>query len=64
MNIKQRWTAESPEFWKKVKTIGIGTVGAFLISGTVALPVAVITAGGYLVAVGTVTSLLAKLTVK
>jgi hypothetical protein len=66
MNIKQRWTAESPEFWKKIKTIGIGigTVGAFLISGTVALPVAIVTAGGYLVAVGTVTSLLAKLTVK
>lgn len=66
MNIKQRWTAESPEFWKKVGRIGvgIGSVGAFLVSGTVALPVTVVTVGGYLVAVGTVTKLLSKLTVK
>jgi hypothetical protein len=66
MNLRERWTSESPDFWKKVKKIGIGvgTIGAFLVSGTFALPVAVVTAGGYLVAAGTVTTLLAKLTVK
>lgn len=66
MNLRERWTSESPEFWKKVKKIGIGVgaVGAFLVSGTVALPVGVVTAGGYLIAVGSVTSLLAKITVK
>jgi hypothetical protein len=64
--LKNRWKSESPEFWKKVGKIGvgIGTVGAFLVSGTVALPVGLVTAGGYMVAVGSVTKVLSKLTVK
>ena len=66
MNLKERWNAETPDFWKKVGKIGVGVgaVGAFLVSGTIALPVAVVTAGGYLVAVGTATKLLSKLTIK
>lgn len=66
MNIKQRWSAETPAFWKKVQKIGlgIGTIGAFLVSGTVVLPIGIITAGGYMVAVGSVTALLSKLTIK
>lgn len=66
MNLRERWTAESPDFWKKVGKIGIGigAVGGFLISGTVVLPAGLITVGGYMVAVGTVTKLLSKITVK
>ena len=66
MTIKQRWKAETPNFWKKVQKIGIGigAVGGVIVSGTIALPVTVVTIGGYMVAVGTVTALLSKLTVK
>ena len=66
MNIKERWKAETPDFWKKVGKIGVGVgaLGAFLVIGTVTLPVTVVTVGGYLVAAGTVTKLLSKLTVK
>lgn len=66
MTIKQRWKAETPDFWKKVQKIGlaVGAIGGILISGTIALPATVITVGGYMVAVGSVTAVLSKLTVK
>lgn len=66
MTIKERWNSESPEFWKKVGKIGlgIGAVGAFLVSGTVVVPASLVTIGGYMVAVGSVTKVLSKLTIK
>lgn len=64
--LKNRWKAETPEFWQKVGRIGlgVGAVGAFLISGTVVVPALLVTIGGYMVAVGSVTKVLSKLTVK
>jgi hypothetical protein len=66
MKIRDRWKAETPEFWKKVGNIGvgIGAVGAILVSGTIALPATLVTIGGYMVAVGSVTKVLSKLTIK
>lgn len=66
MNLKQRWKAETPDFWKKVGNVGvgIGTVGAILVSGTIALPASIVTIGGYMVAIGSVTKVLSKLTIK
>lgn len=66
MTIKQRWKAETPDFWKKVGNIGvgIGAVGAILVSGTIALPASIVTIGGYMVAIGSVTKVLSKLTIK
>lgn len=66
MTIRERWKAETPDFWKKVGNIGLGisAVGAVLVSGTVALPATIITIGGYMVAVGSVTKFLSKLTIK
>lgn len=66
MTIKQRWKAETPDFWKKVGNIGvaIGSVGAILVSGTVVVPATLVTIGGYMVAVGSVTKILSKLTIK
>lgn len=66
MKIRERWKAETPDFWKKVGNIGvgIGTVGAVLVSGTIALPATIVTIGGYMVAVGSVTKILSKLTIK
>jgi hypothetical protein len=65
INIKKRWNAKTPKFWKKVQKIGIvaGALGAALIAAPVALPTAIITASGYLVAVGSVTAALSQLTV-
>ena len=64
--LKDRWTAKTPTFWKKVQRIGIvaGALGAAIIAAPVALPAALITASGYLVAVGGVTAALSQLTVE
>jgi|LauGreDrversion4_2_1035121.scaffolds.fasta_scaffold40102_5 hypothetical protein len=62
----KRWKAETPDFWKKVQKIGIGigAVGGVIVGLPVALPAAVVTIGGYMVAVGSVAAVLSKLTVK
>lgn len=62
--LKNRWKAETPKFWKKVQKISIaaGVIGGAIIAAPVALPAAVITVGGYLVAVGSVGATLAQLT--
>lgn len=64
--LKDRWNAKTPTFWKKVQRIGLvaGTLGAALIAAPVALPAALVTASGYLVAVGGVTAALSQLTVE
>ena len=62
--LKNRWKSETPKFWKKVQKIAIaaGVVGGTIIAAPVALPAAVVTVGGYLVAVGSVGAALAQLT--
>lgn len=62
--LKNRWKAETPKFWKKVQKISIaaGVIGGAIIAAPVALPAAVITIGGYLVAVGSVGATLSQLT--
>lgn len=64
MTLKERWSAKTPDFWKKVQKIGIacGAFGAALVAAPVALPVALVTAGGYLIAVGGITATLSQLT--
>ena len=66
MKLIERWNSESPNFWKKVGKIGvsIGVIGGVLISGTITLPASVVTIGGYMVAVGSITKVLSKLTIK
>ena len=63
-NLKDRWKAKTPEFWKKVQRVGViaGVIGATLLAAPVALPTAIITGAGYLVAVGGVTATLSQLT--
>lgn len=63
-SLKERWKAKTPIFWKKVQRLGVivGAVGAALIAAPVALPIAIVTGAGYLVAVGTVTAALSQLT--
>jgi hypothetical protein len=64
MSLKERWQSKTPKFWKKVQRIGValGVIGATIVAAPVALPAAVVTAGGYLVAAGTVTATLSQLT--
>lgn len=62
--LKNRWKAETPKFWKKVQKLSIaaGVIGGAIIAAPIALPAAVITVGGYLVAVGSVGATLSQLT--
>jgi ABC-type xylose transport system permease subunit len=64
--LKDRWSAKTPTFWKKVQRVGLvaGALGAALIAAPVALPAVLVTASGYLVAVGGVTAALSQLTVE
>jgi ABC-type xylose transport system permease subunit len=64
MSLKERWQSKTPKFWKKVQRIGValGVIGGTIVALPVALPAAVVTAGGYLVAAGTVTATLSQLT--
>jgi ABC-type xylose transport system permease subunit len=65
MKLNERWKSETPKFWQKVGKIGvaIGVVGGVLISGTIAVPATLVTIGGYMVAIGSVTKVLSKLTI-
>lgn len=64
MELKERWLSKTPKFWKKVQRAGIvaGAVGAAIIAMPIALPAAIITASGYLLAIGGVTATLSQLT--
>jgi hypothetical protein len=65
-NIKKRWNAPTPKFWKKVQNIAIaaGAVAGVIIAAPIALPAAVVTAATYVVTAGTVAATLAQLTVE
>lgn len=65
MNIIQRIQAPTPKFFRVMRAIGISlaAVGTALITAPVALPVAVITAGGYLVVAGSVATAVSQFTV-
>ena len=64
--LKGRWKAKTPKFWKKVQKIAIvaGTIAGVIIAAPVALPAALITAAGYVATAGTVAATLAQLTVE
>jgi hypothetical protein len=63
-NLKERWNAKTPSFWKTIQKIGItaGVIGGAIIAAPIALPTALVTVGGYLIAVGSVTAALSQLT--
>ena len=64
MELRERWLSKTPKFWKKVQRVGIvaSAVGAAIIAMPIALPAAIITASGYLLAIGGVTATLSQLT--
>lgn len=64
-NLKKRWNAKTPKFWKKVQKIAIavGAAAGVVIAAPITLPATVITVAGYLVTAGTVAATLSQLTV-
>lgn len=66
MNMRERFKAKTPSFWKKVQKIGIvvAALGGAIATAPVALPAAIVTLGGYLATAGAVTGILSQLTVE
>ena len=62
----ERISAPTPKFWKKVQVIGLVATGisAAVIASPIALPVAIVTAAGYLATVGGTIAALSQLTVE
>ncbi len=66
MNIKQRWNAPTPRFFRILRNVGLGlaAAGGVLIASPIALPAAIVTLGGYLVVAGSVASAVAQTAVE
>ena len=64
--IKKRWNAKTPNFWKKVQTIGLSLAGisSVILTAPVSLPVGVVTLAGYLATAGGVIGVLSQLTIE
>ena len=60
--VKKRWSAPTPKFWKSVQKIGIFVGGLGLIM--VAPPIGLAAAGSYLITAGSVIGVLSQLTVE
>ena len=65
MTIYERATAETPTFFKKLRTIGIvvGVVGGALATAPVSLPAGIIALSGYLITAGTIITTVSQITV-
>ena len=66
MSLYERATAETPPFFKKLRTIGImvGVVGGALAAAPVALPVAIVSLSGYLITAGSILTAVSSVTVE
>jgi hypothetical protein len=66
MKINERLHARTPRFFRVVRTIGLGlaAAGGVLIATPIALPVGLVTLGGYLIVAGTVATAVAQTAVQ
>jgi len=64
--LKGRWKAKTPNFWKKVQKVAIalGAAATIIVAAPIALPAAVVTVAGYVITAGTVAATLSQLTVE
>ena len=64
--VKKRWDSPTPKFWKKVQKIGMAAAGIATVIATapVALPVAIVAAGGYLAVAGGTIAIVSQLTIE
>lgn len=65
MNVKQRFLAPTPKFWKKVQKLGLAltAVGTFVATAPISLPATIITLGGYAAFGGGLIAAMSQLTV-
>ena len=65
MSVYERATAETPPFFKKLRTIGIvvGVVGGALATAPIALPASIVALSTYLITVGTIITTVSQITV-
>jgi hypothetical protein len=61
-SLVERLTSPTPKFFKTVRKIGLGlaAIGGAILTAPIGLPVAVVTAAGYLVAAGGVMTAVAQ----
>ena len=66
MNLKQRFKAETPIFWKRVQTIGLALAGisAVVLTAPVSLPTAIVSVAGYLATAGGVLGTISQFAIK
>lgn len=64
--LTERCKADTPPFFKKLRLIGLtlAAVGGVLVAAPIALPVAIVTAGGYLIVAGSVATAVSQVAVK
>lgn len=62
MTIKERVSAPTPPFWKRVQKISfiLAGVSAAILTAPVSLPVGIVTVAGYIATLGTVTGALSQ----
>lgn len=65
MNIIKRAQAPTPKLFKVLRNVGLvmATIGGVLLTAPVALPVTIVTIGGYLTVAGGVLSAVSQITV-
>jgi hypothetical protein len=64
--MKERWSAPTPKFWKRVQRIAItvGAVAGVIIAAPITLPAALVTVATYAITAGTVAATLSQLTIE
>lgn len=64
MNIVQRATAPTPNFFKRLRNIGLAlaAIGTAIITAPITLPAAVVTVAGYIVVAGSVIGAVSQFT--
>jgi len=66
MNVIQRLKSPTPKFFRVLRTIGLAlaAAGATVVAAPIALPAAIVAAGGYLTVAGAVATAVAQSAVK
>lgn len=61
----ERSKADTPPFFKKLRLVGLtlAAVGGILVASPIALPAAIVAAGGYLIVAGSVATAVSQVTV-
>jgi hypothetical protein len=59
---KERVTSETPDYWKKIRMIGliVAGIGSALMTAPVSLPAVLVSAGSYMAWVGGVAAVIAQ----